>query len=91
MTGAEKRAWVNYEAEAEEEDLILFDGLDDAIVGIVRVHTRPGHVAYSREKIIEALMEDMSYDDAVEYFEFNIACLWAGEHTPAILYEPSED
>ncbi len=75
-------------AEESEEPLITFDGLDDAIVGITQVHTQVSRVSYSFDKIMEILMEDgSSYEDALDYFEFNIACLWAGEHTPSILYD----
>lgn len=75
-------------AEELEEDLVAFDGLDDAVIGVAQVHTQPSRVVYSFEKIIEILMSGgLNYEDAVEYFEFNIACLWAGENTPAIVYD----
>ncbi len=76
-------------AEETEEPLITFDGLDGAIVGITQVHTQVSRVAYSFDKIMEILVDDgeTSYEDALDYFEFNIACLWAGEYTPAILYD----
>lgn len=78
-------------AEELEEDLIQFDGLEDAVVGVAQVHTQPSRIVYSFDKIIEILMDDgMTEDDAIEYFEFNIACLWAGENTPTILYSISD-
>ena len=86
---SKNRDWVEQWAEDfEGYDLILFDGLDEAIVGVATVHTCPSHVVYSYKKIIDVLMRDMSYAEAVEYFDFNISCLWAGPWTPAILYEP---
>ena len=30
-------------------------------------------------------MEDMSYEEAVEFFEFNVTGAYVGEHTPAFL------
>jgi hypothetical protein len=27
----------------------------------------------------------MSYEQAIEYFDFNIACAWVGENTPIFL------
>lgn len=41
-------------------------------------------LVYSASKILDVLMarDEMSYEDACEFFEFNIACLWAGEGTP---------
>ena len=42
-------------------------------------------VAYDYDKVIEILTEDMSYEDAVEYFEFNIIGAWMGETTPLFI------
>jgi len=71
----------------EEEDLITFDGLDDAILGIATRGGGQAFFVYSRHKCIELLMamNDMSLEDAEEYFDFNVNCLWAGNATPAIL------
>jgi hypothetical protein len=72
-----------------DEDVIIFDGLDDAIVGIGMKHTQKSVLVYDRDKIVECLMRDgMDYDDADEYCGFNIDCLWAGEGTPIILHRP---
>jgi hypothetical protein len=71
----------------EEEDLITFDGLDDAILGIASRGGGQEFFVYSRPKCIELLMvmNDWSLEDAEEYFDFNVNCLWAGDATPAIL------
>ena len=71
----------------EEDQLVKLDGLDEAIVGQV---TRCGGMAalcYSRAMIIAILMErdGMDEEEADEFFEFNIAGLWAGEGTPVFL------
>lgn len=69
-------------------DLLVMepDYLDAAIVGVVR---RIGleAVCYNTDKVIELLMEHdkMSYEDALEYFEFNMIGAWVGEHTPVFL------
>jgi len=41
---------------------------------------------YDYEKVIEHLMEDMSREEAVEYFEFNVVGAWHGDDTPAFFY-----
>jgi hypothetical protein len=67
--------------------VIQFDGLEDALLGIVEVHTQPARLVYDYDKILEILQEQgMTYSEAEEYFGFNIGCLWAGETTPAIFY-----
>jgi len=38
-----------------------------------------------REKCIEILMEDMSEEEAEEYFEFNVQGSYVGETTPAFI------
>jgi hypothetical protein len=61
---------------------------DEAILGVVnRINTTA--VCYSESKIIEILMKEdgMDYDEAVEYYQFNILGSWLGEHTPVYLEE----
>jgi len=71
----------------EDEDLIIFNGLDDAFLGVVYSFDMDARTCYDKEKIITILMDRdcMTYDEAIEFFEFNIAGLYAGERTPFIL------
>ena len=66
-------------------EALLADGLEDAIVG----YDTKGRVIYSVGNIIDILVErdGMSYEDASEYFSFNIECAYIGEHTPIYMYE----
>jgi hypothetical protein len=88
------------EESFDDEEIIIFDGLEDAFLGIaVRfepIVTENGdrggshrHFAvYSYEKIIEGLVADgMDETDAHEYYSFNIEGAYVGESTPAILFE----
>lgn len=68
----------------EYPELLTADGFDKAIVGVVRRMDTMA-VCYDKNKVIEILMEDMSYEDAIEYFEYNIAGAWVGESTPFFL------
>lgn len=52
-----------------EEELLKIDGFDDAIIGIEDLDMR---LIYSCSKIIEILQQDMSEEEAVEHFEYNI-------------------
>ena len=66
----------------------IFDGLDEAIVGVVRVHALPTRVVYDYDKIITILVGDGgTYEEAVEYFDHNIGCLSIEPDTPAILHK----
>jgi len=68
----------------EDENFLLADGFDDAFVGIGRQFGRPIAV-YNRSKCIDILTENMSYEEAEEYFQFNVEGAWVGEHTPIFL------
>ena len=75
-----------------DEGVVRLDGLDDAIVGLAFQHSGTETVlCYDQSKIVEILMarDGMTYEDAQEYFEFNIACLWAGKGTPIFLERAS--
>ena len=68
----------------EYPDLMILDGFDEAIVGVVE---RIGLLAvcYDRSKILKVLMRDMNEEEAVEYFEFNILGAYMGESSPVYL------
>jgi hypothetical protein len=70
---------------ASNEEAIVLDGLDEAIIGV----TTTGVAAYSVEKILSILMtrDGMDADDAVEFFGYNIECLGLGEFTPIFIEE----
>jgi hypothetical protein len=79
--------------EINPEALIL-DGFDNAIIGLSeRINLGPV-VTYDVEKIIETLCsrDEMTYEEAYEYYEFNIKGAWMGENTPVYLevYNPEE-
>lgn len=65
--------------EYADEGILFADGLDSAIIGICPESLR---VVYSRTAVIEALMEDMSADEAIEYAEYNTFNAYVGEQTP---------
>jgi hypothetical protein len=68
----------------EDENVLLADGFDDAFVGIGRQFGRPIAV-YNRSKCIDILKEDMSEEEAEEYFQYNVEGAWVGENTPIFL------
>jgi hypothetical protein len=68
----------------EDENVLLANGFDDAFVGIGRQFGRPIAV-YNKSKCINILQEDMSEEEAEEYFQFNVEGAWVGENTPIFL------
>ena len=57
---------------------------DPAIIGQSDADLR---VVYSVEKIVDILSEDMTREEAVEYYEFNILGAYMGEMTPIYVSE----
>ncbi|HET6886625.1 MAG TPA: hypothetical protein VFH87_01755 [Candidatus Udaeobacter sp.] len=76
------REWV---AEYNE-DALLADGFEEAIIGIAERCSQPPLVVYDAEKCIEILERDMTRDEAEEFFSFNTLGAWCGEHTPLFLW-----
>jgi hypothetical protein len=70
---------------------MFIDGMDDAIIGYAIQWGSPALVVYDAERIIEILSKDMGYEDASEFFSFNIECAYVGPGTPLILYRPEPE
>lgn len=65
--------------------MLKIDGFDECIIGIAQIWGKDMPVVvYDIGEIIEVLIEehDMSRDEAVEYFEYNISGAYLGEYTP---------
>jgi hypothetical protein len=61
------------------ETFLIVADMDEAIIGF---DVESFRLVYSVEKIYEVLMKDMSREDAVEYFDYNIVGAYMGEMTP---------
>lgn len=66
-----------------DDEFLFADGFDEAIIG---VDSRELRVVYSIESCINILMKDMDYQDAQEYFHFNVEGAYMGEKTPIWVY-----
>jgi|TARA_R110000868_G_scaffold195851_1_gene441597 hypothetical protein len=62
-----------------DETFLKADGFDDAILGVDESSMR---LIYSISKCIDILMEDMSDEDALEHFYYNVSGSYMGEQTP---------
>lgn len=76
---------IREELSEEYEGLLFADGFDEAILGVAERIGMEAVVAYSTPKIIEILACEMTEDEAVEYFEFNILGAYVGERTPVFI------
>jgi len=69
-----------------DPDLLLMDGFDDCIIGICESFGSVSVVAYDYDKVLANLQASgMTYEEAVEYHEFNQAGAYVGERTPVFI------
>ena len=72
--------------------LKLPEQFDDAVMGVSQRIGWENCIVYDAKKIIEILTEDMSEQDALDHFDFNIAGSYVGDTTPVFLWrETIED
>lgn len=69
------------------EGLVFMDGpeFDAAILGVAERAGSGAVVAYDTQEVLRVLEQDMSADEAREYFDFNIGCAYVGEKTPVYI------
>jgi saccharopine dehydrogenase-like NADP-dependent oxidoreductase len=71
----------------EDETVLLADGLENAFIGIGRQFSRPVTI-YSYKKTLKCLKAmGMTKEDAIEYFDYNIAQSFVGDQTPIFLQD----
>lgn len=65
-------------------EALLVGGMDGALIGAVFRCGQPTLALYDSNRIIQRLMnrDSMTYEEAEEYFEYNILSAWMGENTP---------
>ena len=68
-----------------EKEQIKADGFDEAIIG---QEYKDGKYVYFIEGIVEILMirDDMTMEDAMEFFSFNLGGAYVGEMTPLYIW-----
>ena len=68
------------------EDTLYADGFEKAYIGLGRRCCQIDIAVYDTAKCISILEEQgMDYDDAVDFYEFNVVGAWVGEGTPLFL------
>ena len=84
IKASELPQWLEYIQDWLPEGAMKIDRFDDCICGIVERHGMDALLLYDTNTMIEKLMDKdgMDYEEAVEYFDFNIKGAWMGEGTP---------
>lgn len=74
------------ELAEENEGMLFADGFDDALIGTVQVFNKTVAL-YNRETCIQILnKQGMTWDEAEEYFQYNVVGAYVGENTPAFAW-----
>lgn len=85
------RDFINWVSEVSEFELLVMDGFDDCLVGVVTILGKQPVACYDRQKVIEKLVsQGMSEEEAREFHEFNQAGAYMGDATPVFLDRPME-
>ncbi len=67
-------------------ELVFWDGLDSAIVGVIEDTDFIPHVAYSITKILDVCIgQGMNEFEAREHIEYNILGQYVGRYTPQVV------
>jgi hypothetical protein len=75
--------------QEREESVLFADGLEQAFMGIGYQFNDPVAI-YSKHKSIQCLMaQGMDEEQALEYFDYNIAGAYVGPSTPIFLEDAS--
>ena len=69
------------------EKALLMDGFDEAFIGFSQRLNEPMLAVYKWQRMVQILKnrDKMSYEEAVEYIEYNCIGAWIGEQTPIIV------
>ena len=67
--------------------MLKWDGFDNAIIGVGERCTTDSMIVYDYNKMVKILVtrDDMSYEEAEEYIDYNIVGAWIGDTTPIIV------
>jgi len=69
------------------EGAVMLDGFDNCVVGVSESFGEEPRLIYSKSKIIKVLMENMSREDAVEYYYYNIVGGHFGTQNPIFIQD----
>tara|TARA_R100000935_G_scaffold40401_1_gene61933 strand:+ start:1158 stop:1418 length:261 start_codon:yes stop_codon:yes gene_type:complete len=67
--------------------MLLADGFEGAFIGVSTRCGQPTLAVYDANKCLQILIDrdEMTHDEALEYFNFNVIGAWVGDETPLFL------
>ena len=87
-----ERIGMNEPACSHDPDILLADGFEEALIGY-GTRFSYGVAVYSTRNCLGILMErdGMTYEEAMEFFTFNVTGAYVGENTPVFLEDLEEN
>lgn len=71
---------------------LLVEGADDAILGFIQRCGQPPVAVYDNDRLIAHFMaQGMTFEEAVEWIDYNIIGAWVGEGTPGVLVRATRE
>lgn len=70
------------------DGLMFADGFDSCIIGILTIDDIP-RVVYDKYAMVNCIRDadsDMSFEDAVDFLEYNVWYAYVGPNTPVYMY-----
>lgn len=81
--------WVNN--TFPDEQILIADGLEEAFMGVAMQFNKLVAI-FDHDKCINILIErGLTFDEATEYFYYNVLGAYVGEQTPAFLLKFKSD
>lgn len=70
------------------DEILFADGFDSCIIGILNIddHTKVVYDKYEMVNCIRAEDPDMTFEDAIEFLEYNVWHAFVGPNTPIYMY-----
>lgn len=66
--------------------MMIMDGYDDCIVGVLERFGQDPCVLYDRDKVLDKLQDEgMTEEESVEWYEYNQLGAWVGPGTPGFV------
>jgi len=70
---------------AVDDEVLLAKGFDHCVVGMT-LREEEWVALYNASLVVKELSKDMPYEDAMEFFEFNVQGAYMGPKTPIFIF-----
>jgi hypothetical protein len=76
-----------------DTDFVFYDDIDDALIGVVTRFGQEPIICYDYYRCLAIYQErdGISYEEAVEHFEFNVIGGYVGPNTPCFLQKDGSE